>query len=66
MTEEPELAWSAAQVAKAIGVSKTWLDQMRLNGNGPLYVKIGRRVLYRPSDVDDWLKTHRRRSTSDE
>lgn len=29
--------------------------QKRWNGTGPQYVKIGRRVYYRRSDVTDWV-----------
>jgi hypothetical protein len=32
----------------------------------PLYVKLGRRVVYDPADLDRWLASHRRASTSDE
>jgi predicted DNA-binding transcriptional regulator AlpA len=60
-----ELAWDTPRAAKALSLSETWLEQMRLKGNGPPFVKIGRRVLYRPEDVSDWLAANLRRSTSD-
>lgn len=60
-----ELAWDTPRAAKALSLSETWLEQMRLKGNGPPFVKIGRRVLYRPADVSEWLATNLRRSTSD-
>jgi predicted DNA-binding transcriptional regulator AlpA len=37
------------------GISKSWLDKSRLNGRGPRYVKIGRRVMYDLIDLRAWL-----------
>jgi hypothetical protein len=64
-TATTPLAWDTAGAAKALNLSSTWLAQMRLKGNGPRYVKVGRKVLYRPADVEAWLDEHIRRSTSD-
>jgi hypothetical protein len=41
------------------------LAQMRVSGTGPSYYKVGRRVLYDLAELDDWLDTKRRSSTSD-
>lgn len=35
------------------------LAQWRHKGVGPAYYKIGRKVLYRGSDLNDWLATNR-------
>jgi hypothetical protein len=35
-------------------------SKMRLYGGGPPFVKIGRRVVYDPSDLDRWLEANRR------
>ena len=45
--------------------SVSTFEKLRLTGGGPVYSKIGRRVVYRVEDLDAWLDTHRRRSTSD-
>lgn len=47
------------------GSSASTFEKLRLTGGGPRYVKIGRRVVYNPADLDAWLAAHRRRSTSD-
>jgi predicted DNA-binding transcriptional regulator AlpA len=47
------------------GSSASTFEKLRLNGGGPRYVKIGRRVVYDPDDLDAWLAANRRRSTSD-
>lgn len=64
-TDHIELAWSTRKAAKALSLSETWLEQMRLKGNGPQYVKLGRRVLYRPADVAAWLEANLRKNTSE-
>ena len=39
---------------------------MRLRGDGPPYLKAGRRiVIYDARDLEGWLDTRRRQSTSD-
>ncbi|WP_342627818.1 helix-turn-helix domain-containing protein [Nguyenibacter vanlangensis] len=49
---------TADEAARRIGVSAHMLWRFR-SGNegneGPRYIRIGRRVLYRPADVDAWL-----------
>jgi predicted DNA-binding transcriptional regulator AlpA len=47
------------------GSSASTFEKLRLTGGGPVFAKIGRRVVYRIEDLDAWLATARRRSTSD-
>lgn len=47
------------------GLSVSTLNKLRISGKGPVFLKLGRRVVYDPSDLDDWLNMRRRRSTSD-
>lgn len=51
-------------VAKLTGLSSSTLAKLRLTGGGPPYIKLGRTVVYDPADVEAWLSTHRRSSTS--
>lgn len=51
--------------ARILGLSASTLAKMRLTGRGPYYCKLGRRVLYRPNDLAEWLEGHVRQSTSD-
>lgn len=46
------------------GISKSWLDKSRLNGRGPRYVKIGRRVMYDLIDLRAWLAGRKQNHTS--
>lgn len=43
------------QLAKYLETSVSVLSQYRALGIGPVYLKIGRMVRYRLSDVNEWL-----------
>ena len=51
--------------AAFVGLSTQRLAKMRLTGDGPLFCKVGRSVLYRHQDLEAWLAGHSRQSTSD-
>ncbi len=53
------------EAAAYCGSSASTFEKLRLKGGGPVYSKIGRRVVYRVEDLDAWLAENRRRSTSD-
>ena len=57
---------SAPEAASYCGSSSSTFAKLRLYGGGPVYVKLGRRVVYNPDDLDAWLASRRRTSTSDE
>jgi predicted DNA-binding transcriptional regulator AlpA len=64
MPELPKVI-SAQVAARYVGLSASTLAKLRLNGNGPTYCKLGRRVVYRPADLDQWLQSRTARDTSD-
>jgi Helix-turn-helix domain len=41
------------------------LERWRRTGEGPAFIKIGRRVAYRQVDLDDWIAWQRREHTRD-
>jgi predicted DNA-binding transcriptional regulator AlpA len=51
---------NADEAALYCGSSASTFAKLRLYGGGPSFVKIGRRVVYDPSDLDRWLEAHRR------
>lgn len=51
-------------LAQRWNITPTTLSQWRWNGRGPLFVKIGRRVLYRLEDVEAFEKQKIRQNTS--
>jgi predicted DNA-binding transcriptional regulator AlpA len=65
---EPDVArrmLRTREAAEYCGSSASTFEKLRLRGGGPIYSKIGRRVVYRLEDLDAWLAANRRRSTSD-
>lgn len=64
ITQNP-IVLSAVQVAERLGLSSSTLAKMRLSGNGPPYSKLGRRVVYRPEDIDAWIASKQFCSTSE-
>lgn len=61
---EDELIDTAA-LARIRGESVSKVTKERLEGGGPVYVKLGRTVRYRLGDVRAWLLSQRVRSTSE-
>jgi predicted DNA-binding transcriptional regulator AlpA len=53
------------ETAAYLSVSKSWLDKRRLDGNGPAYLKFGRRVVYDMADLDAWATSNKRQNTSE-
>ena len=56
---------NAAQAARWLGMSPSYLSKARMNGSGPPYLKIGTRVLYDEADLSAWLEAQKRTSTGD-
>ena len=52
------------QVATLTGMSVRSLQTWRLRGGGPAYVKLGTAVRYRRADIDAWLQSNLKTSTS--
>jgi predicted DNA-binding transcriptional regulator AlpA len=48
------------------GLSKSYLDKLRVRGGGPRFVRLGARMVgYDVRDLDTWLEERKRSSTSD-
>ncbi|MBN6823989.1 helix-turn-helix domain-containing protein [Methylobacterium organophilum] len=43
------------QAAKHIGVSAAQLAKLRMTGEGPTFLKLGRKVMYQLGDIETWL-----------
>jgi predicted DNA-binding transcriptional regulator AlpA len=57
---------SVGAAATYIGLAKSTLNKMRMTGGGPRFLKLSaRRVVYDTQDLDEWLVSKRRRTTSD-
>ena len=53
------------RAAHYVGLSASTMAKLRLSGDGPPYFKLGRRVMYARGDIEAWLASCRRKSTSD-
>ena len=58
-------AFDAEAAAQHLGIATSTLAKLRLSGDGPVFCKIGRRVIYRVDDLNDFLDSKVRSSTSD-
>ena len=54
------------EAAAHLGLSTRTLDRYRVSGDGPVFLKFGGRVRYLREDLDEWARTRRRKSTSDD
>jgi predicted DNA-binding transcriptional regulator AlpA len=63
--KDPPKVVITGEAARLVGLSASTLAKLRLNGNGPAYCKLGRRVVYRPADLEQWLQSRTTRDTSD-
>lgn len=53
------------EASAALRLSERTLERFRVSGGGPMFVKAGRRVLYREADLEEWIALNLRASTSD-
>lgn len=52
------------QASSLLGIPKASLAKMRWAGTGCPFVKVGARVYYRAEDLETWIASHVRTSTS--
>jgi predicted DNA-binding transcriptional regulator AlpA len=53
------------KAAELLGLSVRTLQRFRVQGRGPQFVKLGKRVFYREADLERYLDTCLRSSTSE-
>ena len=54
----------ARELGRRLAKSPAVLANMRYMGTGPKFVKVGRSVRYRSSDVEEWLDQQTRQQSS--
>jgi len=52
------------EAAEYLGLSKSTLNKWRCHGGGPQFIKMGRAIRYRISDLDDFVDSRQSSSTS--
>jgi hypothetical protein len=55
---------TSLEAAEALRLSERTLERSRVSGFGPPFCKLGRRVLYRADDLDQWIAARVVPSTS--
>lgn len=63
--DEFDEVFETAHLAKKLEVSPRTLEGWRINGCGPAYVKMGKRVLYRKSAILRWLNERTKSHTGE-
>jgi predicted DNA-binding transcriptional regulator AlpA len=53
------------EAARIVGLSIRTLEKHRIYGTGPRYFKLGGRVVYRLEDLQAWVESAAKTSTSD-
>ncbi|HZZ32380.1 MAG TPA: helix-turn-helix domain-containing protein [Phenylobacterium sp.] len=51
--------------AEILGLSRSYLRQLRLRGGGPRFSSFGRAIRYRIGDLHDWAASKSAESTSE-
>ena len=54
------------QAARRLGLSTRTLERYRVSGGGPVFHRFRGAVRYLRADLDEWSRTRRRGSTSDD
>jgi excisionase family DNA binding protein len=54
------------EAAEVLRLKPHTLENMRSQGKGPIFMKLGGRVFYHRADLRTWLRDSRRRSSSGE
>lgn len=62
---QPQRYLRTPEAARVLGLSGRTLEKHRCYGTGPLYSKIGGRVLYSLADLQAWVDRGVKASTSD-
>ena len=53
------------QLAEYLQLQPKTIETMRRRGDGPRFIKVGRSVRYRGSDIRDWFDDQTRESTTE-
>ncbi len=48
-----------SEVEARFGIPKRYLEMAGMRGDGPAFVRIGRRVRYLAADIEAWLQQNR-------
>lgn len=62
---DPDILLTEAQTADHLSISMRTLQAWRVRGGGPVFIRAGRSIRYRRSDLLCWIEANAATSTSD-
>ena len=65
MTDLPHQRLRTPAAADYLGCAASTLEKKRCTGEGPPFIRLGRVIVYDTRDLDTWLASRRRHSTSE-
>jgi excisionase family DNA binding protein len=65
VSKQTEEFLTPKQAAAFLRVSKSYLDKLRVYGGGPRFLRFGRKILYRRSELNLWAEQRCFSSTSE-
>ncbi len=51
---------NTAEAAKVLRIGVATLHRWRGAGRGPAFIEMGRKIYYRPADIERWIEEQRR------
>jgi len=63
-TQEHRPPLDVTSAATYCGIQKGYLNKLRVSGGGPIFINLGKKILYSPDDLDAWLDSKKFKSTS--
>lgn len=60
LNRDPKKLLNQSEFCEQTGVAPATAEKWRWLGKGPCFVKIGRLVKYRQSDIDEWIEANMR------
>ena len=64
MPQPTSFFWTPEEAAKYLRVAPQTMARWRCEGSGPAYYMMGRRIVYRPEDLDAWAAGRRVMATA--
>jgi predicted site-specific integrase-resolvase len=58
--------YNTKEAADYLGMKPSTLEAWRCRGGGPIFLKFGKAVRYRPEDLEAFMDERRRANTSDQ
>ena len=62
---KPITVMTVQQASEYLGLAVSTLNKWRCHGGGPVFSKMGRSVRYQQQNLDNYIETSKRSSTSD-